>query len=473
MHVSYVGGEGYTDFIFTLNIYASSITLASDDSYWWTGSITANDSTYRDGKYTLITSTIIIPCTAMLQTVYDNIYEYCWRYEDSGSYTSTIYDTTFSTPIGGPYYFIDSVPDGSTVTYQVAQSSASDGGGFGSWVTVSTTTSGEYRIPFNKRYWKEKIMLDTSYSTQTPVITATQLDAATSGYYIADCVNAMGVTSWGNFRPAAIHPYSDSISYAINAGESCHAVTRSTAVWVAQSANTRVAASTGSYLGIRVFENPTSSTDTLRLDTLIIEWNEGNNRPPVASVIDLDRYYLFYTTNTVGSVYNDHALVLDSNNKWSIFNDIYAYSAVLYNNNTYLGDSRDSGYIYQYTQDNLTDDDSPFSYKIKTGNLALTTPVEKKVFKRLYLFLKSETVPGQDIDLTVKYYIDGSTTAYDLGSADLSEATEPGYFVAKFPVPLNITATFHWLSFSIEYDGTQGPVNIYGIKIVYMPTEWE
>jgi hypothetical protein len=389
-------------------------------------------------------------------------------YFSSASFISGIYDTTFSTPIGGPYYFDEHVPVGSTVTYQVRESTSNVLPTWSGWVNISTATSGEFRVPLTKRFWQEKISLSTEYSTQTPVIGITSLEATTSGYYIADCVNAAGVTSWGNFRPDTRTSGASVVSYAVNSGDSCNQVTRSTATWLPQIANAPVVASTNTYLGVRFFELPYTTTDTLRVDALTVEWNEGSERPPVAAEVYRDRYYLFYTTNTNAGAYNNSVLVMDSNSKWSFLEGINAYSSVVYENQLMTGDSQNTGLMFiQDGLDVFTDNGSNYDFYIKTNDFDFGNPIEKKVLKRIYLMLRSEEKSGQDIDLTLKYYINGSTTSYSLSSVGLEEATEKGYFVAKFPAINSQPSTFNWLGLSLEYDGEEGPINLYGIKVIY------
>lgn len=400
-------------------------------------------------------------------------------YASSGTWTSPVYDTGISTPVGGPYYFSQSLPLGTSVYHYISQSK--DGVNFGSDILVSTltyygvepsTTSGEFRVPFTEQYWKEKIVLTSPYSTSTPVVIMNSVEATTTGYYIGDCVNTAGVTKWGNFRPSSALTGGSDIKYWVNSGDSCNQVTRSTAPWVGQSANAPIATSTGNFLGYKVFESAVTTTDTIRLDGLTIEWNEGSARPPVASVVYRDRYYMFYTTNTQSTAYNDHAVVLDMNNKWSLLDDIYAYSATMYENQLYTGDSRPTGKLH--LQDIGVDDaGNAYNFQLRTSDYDFGNPIEKKKLKRVYFIFKSEETPGQNINLNVHYYINGSTTAYSLNSAGLDEAVENGYFVAKFPAINGQASTFNWLSLEIDYNGKQGPLNLYAIKVVYEPIRIE
>ena len=144
----------------------------------------------------------------------------------------------------------------------------------------------------------------------------------------------------------------------------------------------------------------------------------------------------------------------------------------MYEGNLLTGDSGDTCTL-RYQDIGNSDYSGDYSMSFKTVDFDFGNSIEKKVLKRVYVTLKSEERTGQNIDLSLNYYIDGSTTAYSLSSADLGEAVEPGLFVAKFPVPIDQAATFRWLSLGMSYTGNQGPIKIYGIKAIYRPLDWD
>jgi hypothetical protein len=235
-----------------------------------------------------------------------------------------------------------------------------------------------------------------------------------------------------------------------------------------------------------VFFEPVNTTDYLRLDGLTFEWNEGSERPPVSSIVYNDRYYLFYTTTTISGSKNNSVAVLDMNDKWSLFDNINAYSSTVYGNRMYIGDSKNTGYIYILCDSqhpcsadaSTTSATVPYDFSVKTSDFDFGNPLEKKELKRIYLTLKSEERSGQDIKLNVKYYINGSTTPYSLtvstdAEVNLDEATEPGYFVAKLPAINTQPTTFNWLSIGVDYAGNEGPLRLYSVKVVTKPIRWE
>jgi len=403
-------------------------------------------------------------------------------YYSTGIFTSPIFDTNITTTVGGPYYF-DGTNQiyGSTISYRIRESELNNIDSMGPWVIVSTNISGEFRIPLTKRYWQTQVELNTQYSTQTPIVDFISLQATNTGYYIGDCINAVDMTSWGNFSPLEALSGGSKITYYVNSGDSCNQVTRSTAPWQLQNANSPISASTANFLGFMVFEEPVTTTDTLRLDALTIDWNEGSERPPVSSIVYNDRYYMFYTTNTQAGAHNDSAIVLDLNDKWSKLSNIEAYSSIVYNNQLYTGDSNATGLIYVHcdaVHPCSSDVSGPFDFSIKTADFDYGNPLEKKELKRIYLTLKSEETSGQNIKLNVKYYINGSTTPYSLtvstdAEVNLNEAVEPGYFVAKLPAINTQPTTFNWLAIGIDYAGNEGPLRLYSIKVVYKDIRME
>lgn len=445
--------------------------------------LSSTDTTYSPTDSTSYIGTDVIstlPNSADLMLI-ANIYVPSNHYL-SGQFNSRIFDTTFDSPIGGPFYFYEITPIGSSVTYKVRDSAINSVAGMGPWIDVTPNISGEFRSPLTKRYQQYMALLTTQYSTQTPQIGFAGLSATSTGYYIADCVDVQGVTSWGNFRPLPSLTGASRISYYISTGTTCHEVTRSTANWTLQDANALIVTGFPKYLGIRAFLEPYTTTDTLRLNSLTVEWNEGSSRPPVATVVYNDRYYLFYTTNTAQGATNNMGLVLDMYDKWSTLAGINAYSATAYNNYLFTGDSNQTGKLYMHCDyGNLRscygDDGADYDFSIKTSDFDYGNPLDKKELKRIYLTLKTQETSGQNIKLNVKYYINGSTVGYSLGEAELTESVEPGYFIAKFPAINTLPVTFNWLSIGVDYISDEhnmtDSLKIYSISTVYKTIRME
>lgn len=375
---------------------------------------------------------------------FDNIFKP--GYSTTGTFTSQTFDTSFSTPIGGPFSFSDTVPVGSTIAYSVRDSSTSILPTWSDWTLVSTTTSGQYRIPLTKEYWQYKADFSTSYSTQTPVLNEVSLQAVTTGQYIHECAELSGISSFGNFQANSVLSGSGAISYYVSTGAACADVQAATAPWTAQSNNAPIAVSTAAYLGVKEIFDIATSTDTAILRDVTINWLEGTARPPVASAIYKERYYLAYTTT---SAINDFMFVSDKNDAPTFFNDINCYSMALFNRNMYCGDANATGKIYQL-ETGESDNGNAFTSEIRTKAYSFGDPDAEKEFVKMYAAFAPESESMLDINITPSYHLDLSTTAITLNPVNTGEDSTAGMLVSKIPFAMsnNLTGRFLDVTFS-------------------------
>lgn len=388
------------------------------------------------------------------------------------TYTSTIFDTSFTTTTGGLFTATTTLSalGVTTVTYQVRDSAVGTDTGWSAWQNVAD----QYRVPLVRRYWQYRALMQRDPNLfAAPEVLGVSLEASTTGYYIGPCVQVSTPVSWGRLDVDAVLN-GGSFTFYTSTGGSCGAAIASTATWNAQSPNAQISVSTNTtYIATRVLFSMDAGTQTPTLSDITYNWNTGSNRPPVASAEYLDRYYLFYTTNTFSAATNDHALVYDYNKTWTLLDDVYAYSATKYLNQLFLGDSQSTGKIYQ-AETGTSDNGGAFTYSFQTADLDLGEPAQRKDFKWAYLLVDGPQNSAQNISIACSYAIDGSTTSYSLGSTNLGEAPEQsGYYVAKFPFPASSPTSAHWLNVSCSYSGTDGPVRVYGLKLVYGRDAWE
>lgn len=393
-------------------------------------------------------------------------------YRQNGTLTSKIFDTALSTPTWGVLSSTFSVNQNleGQVVFNTRVSTSPNNDMWDAYVASSDTlkvTSAQ------KRYIQYQSILTTFISTKTPSLSSVFLSAETTGYYITPCVTVSTPTSWGVFNVDAV-TNGGSFTFWISTGATCAIATAVNATWTQQSPNSQIVVTTNTAnVAARVLFTVDSATETPTLNDVTFNWNSGSNRPPVASVQYNDRYYLFYTTNTVGSPVNDHALVYDYNNRWTLFDDINAYSATLYLNQPFIGDSNATGRIYQL-ESGQSDNGANFTYSFQTGDLSFGSPAERKDFERLYIYVNSPVQSAQSISLACNYSLDGSSVTYSLNSYPLSNAPQgAGYSVAKFQFPTGQPSTGHWLNVSCSYTGNTGPVRVYGMQMAYKKSSWE
>ena len=383
----------------------------------------------------------------------------------SGVYLSKSYDTSFSTPTWGPFSStFTATVNGSTLTFQTEVSSDDS-----TWDTFSGATDTVKIASAQKRYVRYRGIFNQRNSTQTVTMSTATLVAATTGYFISQCRNSTGVSSWGLLSCNLSQSGGGSITLAVATGTSCNMATRSTATYTTINNNTSISVATAAFISYRGFFDFDSSTEAsssnLAIRDCTIGWTEGSARPSVAANVYRDRYYLSYTSSTASGAVNDHILVLDKNDKWTLFNAHNCYSFSLYNRRLYCGSSTSAGQVWLLDQG--TDDDGvAITSRIRTKAFNLGYPERRKSFDRLYLDLEPAPDQTQTISLTGGYTLERSTTVFSLGDVDLNE--DPGSIItAKFPFTLSNPVSGRYIQIELESSGLNNPWRLFSGRLYY------
>ena len=302
------------------------------------------------------------------------------------------------------------------------------------------------------------------------MISSFTLTSASTGYFIGQCRNpGTAITAWGLLSCNTTETGGGSITLAVATGTSCNMATRSTATFTTIPNNTAISVATAAFVSYRAFFDFDSSTEAssnnLALLDCTINWTEGSARPPVASQVYQDRYYLAYTSNTASGSHNDHLLVLDKNDKWTLFNNHPCYSMSFYNRKLYCGSSTDAGQVWLLDQ-GTDDDGTAITARIRTKAFNFGMPEARKKYRNLYLDL--EPSPSQSITLTGRYTLERSSTTYSLGTVDLNE--DPGSILTtKFPFPLANPVTGRYLQIELESSALNSPWRLFSGRLYYSP----
>jgi hypothetical protein len=385
-------------------------------------------------------------------------------YLSSGTWVSRVYDTSFDTPTWGPWTLSVSSNGATTQIDMQVQVAPAVTGPF----TSSTNPAIGERFTGNaQRFARFQATFQTASVAVTPTLSTFGLQSATTGYFIGQCRSpGANITSWGLFTCNTV-ANGGSFSFAISTGSSCDSVTRATATWNSQTNATVISVATSSVVAYRALFSIDAGTQTPTLQDCTINWNEGATRPPVASSVYRDRYYLAYTSSTASGAANDHELVLDRNDKWTLFDDHNCYSLSLYNRKLYCGASTSSGQVWQ--QDVGTDDDgSAFTSRIRTKAFDLGMPERRKTFSRLYVDLSPAPDLSSVITLTGRYVLDRSTSAFSFGTMNLNE--DPGTIqTAKFPFTLSQKTDGRFIQLELESSGKNQPWRLFGGRLYFTP----
>jgi hypothetical protein len=369
-----------------------------------------------------------------------------------GTYTSVSFNTEFADSIGGDFdVFISS----GTPVFSVREST--DSLSWDSWQAISTST----QIPLTEQYWQYKVDFTTEALITKVILPA----AANNTKFIHRCFNiGTNINNWDLFQSSNIQQEGGSINYEVVSSSACASVESPSAGWVTQNNNAEIVVSTNTYLGVRETFVLTKAESVANIQDVQINWNEGGNRPSVASVVYRDRYYVGFTDSNISGQGNNKVAVLDKRDAWTTFDNINCASTVLYNRKWYCGSSTDNGFVYLMDV-GQSDDGSDFTSKFRTKAYSFGNEDAEKEFQKLYVSLKTDnSLPEVDID--VYYRLDGSDTRHSLGTINLNEDSSSGILQAKVPFRMSNNLTGRYLDLEFTNTG-QKDFTIYNFNIYY------
>ena len=248
----------------------------------------------------------------------------------SGSFTSKVYDTQFTSSTFQISSFTYSA-NTSTPTFSLA-TSTSIGGPFVS-LLVSTGTNS-----VGNRYaqYSSTISITASDNALTTISTVTVISESTGTYYSA-VDNAPNLTSWNTMEITDTLVGNSSITYYSRASTNSFTVTSSTPSWVLQSKNSTVSASTGTYMQLRADFSITAATETPTLNDFTFNWFEGSASDK-AYIQYFQDAILFSVSSGSSTSTNNTIFYLDLlNNTW-LRDNIAADGLLVENNSLYIGD---------------------------------------------------------------------------------------------------------------------------------------
>lgn len=321
----------------------------------------------------------------------------------TGTFISPIIDTTFLTPTGGPFEFTDLVPIGSTLTYSVRSSTYNATAGMGAWTVVSTGTSGGYAVPATNRYWQYAADFSTSYSTQTPALTGVTLHAASTGTWDSAVLSiGTDITSWGQFAANVDATRANNLFFYMRSSSTLFAQDDTSIAWTLQANGENVSCSTGAFAQVRVVSNLVSSTESAKVNSITINWQEGE-ASKVASLFHDKRYFLAVNTSTSTTV-NNLVLVRQRSGKWTMFDGPYHASLWMYDLNPYAGDGLTTSKVWRIMYEDAWYDDNvnPINAYVVTKDFQFGGQNNNKVFRHLYL----ESSATADQTLSLGYSVD-------------------------------------------------------------------
>ena len=353
----------------------------------------------------------------------------------------------------------DTLPSGTTTTYQIQTSTATDGG----WEALTSIVSGAKSTSTVSRYIRYKATLESDSATSSPsmedfTISMTSRIRPGSTFY-SPVHKAEKIVSWQKFE-ADKQDDGGTHVFSIRSHATAFPVLSSTITWASVSGGDVPTVSTAAYFQIKDEFSVTKSTQNPILNSYTLRWYEG---------LVTDKGYGIYFDDAIwwsvasgaGVINNNYILRLDIVNKgWTLY-DIGTNGMYIKSTDLYFGSS-DSGYIYQFGG---TDNDNGAAINAywKSKDYSVTSLFVEKEFNKVSVAAGSES--GSTITLT--YEIDGSSsTAFDIPLADSSSD-----FI-KYNRNLAGGRAGQTINFKVGNNAADQPFEIFGIQFGYRSKPW-
>lgn len=383
-------------------------------------------------------------------------------YASTGSYTSPTFDIGFDTNTflwNWGTFTADSTLNSQTITYLTKVSSSPTG----VFDPVSTVTSGSTIGSQTRRYAVYIASFSTSDTAATPQLNSitfgTSAMQKSSGTYTSQSHNISTATAFGNLSIGDSKTGSGNIVYNVCSSNNSSMTGKSCVV---TAANSSISVSTNIYVQVIASFTVANATDTAILQNFNIAWYTGSRKPPMASMVYDNRYWLSVTTNTADS-FNDATLVLSAGPLWTVF-DIQAGAFTIWKNAPYFGNSASTGYVYQLEQ-GQNDNGAAINAYIRTKDYSPGGLTMDKFFGKIHLV--ADNLGAYNI--YTNYFIDRSTTSFSLGNAVQNET--PGTMITKVQFPIDSTHMNYGktISFKFQQNDVSAPWKFYGATLRYKP----
>lgn len=386
---------------------------------------------------------------------WDDLYAYA--YFSTRSFVSRAFDTVFSTPTGGTITVSSAVPTGTTLSYQVRQTTSGNNDVWGAWTPVAYGD----RLSLSQRYWQYQSTFATSYGTVTPRIDDVTLIAATTGQYVTQCISpGPGISAWGLLEAAGLKSCG-SLAFDRSVAATCGAAGTT---WTAQSTGTTIGGSVDQAIKVRVTYGLNSATCTARIDSLAINWTEGAVASPTYGAYWNNA--LYWAVQSTGTNNNRMVKYDLLNPAWYVF-DIPANALASYNNILYFGGTT-SGKVYTFSDVNqgrapTSDDGAAINAYWKSKEFSGADPFVENKWNRVSMVARRQAGGS----LTASWQLNGGDTAS--GSYSVGLSTGPSVVRHNFSLPVGQRGTF----FNVKVgNNSTAPFEVFAVKFDYDALPW-
>jgi hypothetical protein len=370
----------------------------------------------------------------------------------TGAFTSQVYNTGLATAT----YSISQlnwVTAGSTPTFALQTSTASTGA-FSSILTSSGTSAVGNQFV---RY-ASTISIGAADTSLVYFSSITML-ARSTGTYFSAVDNAPNLSSWGSFGVTDAVTGISSITYFTRASTGAFTVLSSSPVWVLQTKNSMVTASTGTYMQARADFYLSAATETPTMNDFSFNWFEGTAADKAYITYFNDAIWFSVSAGTAAST-NNRIFYWDLlNGAWLVF-DIPANGFQIENNSLYFG-SPTIDSIFKYGNV-ITDNAAAInSYWRSKAFLGADPFVQNEFTQADFVLGESSTT------LTYTYTLDSKTsTAYVITAYDSAASL----IQRDFLLPVGKIGKYY--DFKISDNSSNPAWRLMGHRVRYVPLNW-
>lgn len=389
-----------------------------------------------------------------------------FHYRSSGNFVSRVLDTTFSTPVAGPFSST-CTPQGAgsvdaAISFYVRQSTSPNNDMWG----ALTATSDTLRPILTRRYWQYQAIFTTQVATKTPSCSDISLTATTTGEFRTQCVQpGPNINSWGTLNCAETLVGIGSLTYYSTSAVSCAALPSSLpTAWTQETNNAVLTISTNAamYVGFRSLLG--SATDQAQADACTANWVEGAAAPPVYGVYDSIGNAIYWTTAVDNSTFTNRTIKFDLNlGEWFPF-DLTARAPLVTNNVLYFGSSN-GGYWNKYAGTGIDSDaGTAINAFWKSKDFGGPSPFEESRFSRISMVARNQGSGS----LTSTWTTSGG--ASDSYAVSLSTTSTIPY--ARSAHNMRLASPANFINVKIGNNAASQPFEVLGLRIEGASQPW-
>jgi len=371
-------------------------------------------------------------------------------YAKSSTYTSGCYDTRISTPVWGDAAISFSSSAAKTATFRTSVATSCTGV-FDSWVAY---TPGDRVASEAKPAVRYSVTFSNTLSTTSAEVYNISIPAASSGTWTSgELFLSNTMTGFGTFQTEQTLTGSGSIGYSMKI--STYAGGTASTGTITVTPGSSIAHSSGAYVVVSGTFSVFSASETAKLDSLVINWNEGASAKSATMAVYKNR--LHFCGQTGAGTTNDVCYVRDLNGAWVKWAGVNARVLNVVSGSLVSGGSPEtsSGYLYRL-YDSDSDNGAAISAYYDTKDHALGKIQNRKAIDRFYVIGSNDATT---LTSAIKADTGLRTLAYDI---DFS--TGMTFKISHKVIPSSINGNVFRMRFSNNAASKPWSVLGYGLQ---------